>query len=186
MRRYFLCTLVLSSCLSLPSLFAQKWEFNPYAGGYWPNSLRDGGTIGLRGGLFVSPDWEVEWHGAYLTPLDIRRTNSSARATLYEIGGAYNFRVPEYTPFVSFGVGGLGTIVRHVQSLDVVGARSLQQSTGDMFLNFSYGGGLKMIRAWGPAGLRFEFRGRTIPNFYGATTTWPEFTTGLILNWGER
>src|SRR5215831_14981241 len=43
---------------------------------------------------------------------------------------------------------------------------------------FSYGGGLKAMRLWGPMGFFGDFRGRTMPNFFGHATTWPELSAG--------
>jgi hypothetical protein len=31
-----------------------------------------------------------------------------------------------------------------------------------------------------------DFRGRTIPNFFGHGTNWPELSAGLNFSWGER
>jgi len=31
-----------------------------------------------------------------------------------------------------------------------------------------------------------DFRGRTIPNFFGHGTNWPELSGGLTFSWGER
>jgi len=56
----------------------------------------------------------------------------------------------------------------------------------DTFFTFSYGGGIKANRMWGPAGLFADIRGRTIPNFFGHGTTWPELSGGLTFAWGER
>ncbi len=60
-------------------------------------------------------------------------------------------------------------------------------SSGDTFFTFSYGGGVKAIRLWGPMGFFGDFRGRTIPNFFtGHGTNWPEVSAGLNFSWGER
>ena len=45
---------------------------------------------------------------------------------------------------------------------------------------------LKGVRLWGPVGLRADFRGRTLPNFYGSSLTWFEMTGGFNIIWGER
>jgi hypothetical protein len=65
-------------------------------------------------------------------------------------------------------------------------SRTFTIESGDTFFNFSYGGGIKGERLWGPLGLRFELRGRTTPNFYGDTLQAWEPTGGIILSWGER
>jgi opacity protein-like surface antigen len=56
----------------------------------------------------------------------------------------------------------------------------------DTFLTFSYGGGIKIHRVWGPMGFFGDFRGRTIPNFFSKSTTSPEISAGLSFSWGER
>jgi hypothetical protein len=65
-------------------------------------------------------------------------------------------------------------------------ARRIVMDNGDTFFTFSYGGGVKGMRVWGPMGFRLDFRGRTIPNYYSESITRPELTGGLIFNWGER
>src|SRR5262249_51019043 len=57
---------------------------------------------------------------------------------------------------------------------------------GDTFFTFSYGGGLKAARLWGPMGVFGDFRGRTVPNFFGHSNTWPELSAGLNFSWGEK
>jgi hypothetical protein len=56
----------------------------------------------------------------------------------------------------------------------------------DTFFTFSYGGGVKAFRVAGPVGFRVDVRGRTLPNFFGESNTWAEFTGGLVFAWGER
>jgi hypothetical protein len=56
----------------------------------------------------------------------------------------------------------------------------------DTFLTFSYGVGLKATRLWGPMGLFADFRGRTVPNFFGHGNSWPELNGGLNFTWGEK
>ena len=56
----------------------------------------------------------------------------------------------------------------------------------DTFFTFSYGGGLKAARLWGPMGVFGDFRGRTVPNFFGHANTWPELSAGLNFSWGEK
>src|SRR5262245_39679683 len=58
--------------------------------------------------------------------------------------------------------------------------------SGDTFFTFSYGGGLKATRLWGPMGVFGDFRGRTVPNFLGHSNTWPELSAGLNFSWGKK
>ena len=55
------------------------------------------------------------------------------------------------------------------------------------FFTFSYGGGVKFQRVWGPLGFFGDIRGRTIPNlFNGHGTNLLELTAGLNFAWGEK
>ena len=66
----------------------------------------------------------------------------------------------------------------------VVANDVLRNST---FFTFSYGGGLKTQRVWGPLGFFGDVRGRTIPNFFnGHGTNLLELSAGLNFAWGER
>jgi hypothetical protein len=56
----------------------------------------------------------------------------------------------------------------------------------DTFLTVNYGGGFKGYRLWGPVGLRADFLGRSMPNFFGNSLTWFEMTGGVTFSWGER
>jgi hypothetical protein len=57
----------------------------------------------------------------------------------------------------------------------------------DTFFTFSYGGGLKVQRVWGPLGFFGDVRGRTIPNlFNGHGTNLLELSAGLNFAWGEK
>jgi len=55
------------------------------------------------------------------------------------------------------------------------------------YFTFSYGGGLKTQRVWGPLGFFGDVRGRTIPNFFaGHGTNLLELTAGLNFAFGEK
>ena len=55
------------------------------------------------------------------------------------------------------------------------------------FFTFSYGGGLKLQRLWGPLGFFGDVRGRAIPNFFnGHGTNLLEVSAGLNFAWGEK
>ena len=132
----------------------------------------------------------------------------SVYGLLYDVNGAWNFGSRTFvghriSPFISLGVGGLTAYVKHADSVDVLGGgfvgfnpftgqpipnpgRRVVMDDGDTFLTFNYGGGVKAMNLWGPMGLRADFRGRTIPNWYGQTMSWPEVTGGVVFTWGER
>jgi len=55
------------------------------------------------------------------------------------------------------------------------------------YFTFSYGGGLKTQKVWGPMGFFGDIRGRTFPNFFnGHGTNLLELTAGLNFSWGEK
>jgi hypothetical protein len=55
------------------------------------------------------------------------------------------------------------------------------------FFTFSYGGGIKLQRLWGPLGFFGDVRGRAIPNlFNGHGTNLLELSAGLNFAWGEK
>jgi hypothetical protein len=55
------------------------------------------------------------------------------------------------------------------------------------FFTFSYGGGIKLQRVWGPLGFFGDVRGRTIPNmFRGHQTNLLELSAGLNFAFGEK
>jgi hypothetical protein len=80
-----------------------------------------------------------------------------------------------------------GDLLRNARTKDpLTPARSLIMEDGDTFFAVSYGGGIKAINLWGPVGLRGDFRGRTMPNFFGRGLSWFEMTGGVTFTWGER
>jgi len=126
---------------------------------------------------------------------------------MYDVNGAYNFGSRSLlghrvSPYISLGAGGLTAYVKNADSTDILGGgfivspvtgalirnpgRTIVMNDGDTFLTFNYGGGVKAMNLWGPMGVRADFRGRTIPNYFGQTTSWPELTGGLVFSWGER
>ena len=68
----------------------------------------------------------------------------------------------------------------------VVVANDVLRSSSNFF-TFSYGGGLKLQRVWGPLGFFGDVRGRTIPNlFNGHGTNLLELTAGLNFAFSEK
>jgi hypothetical protein len=126
---------------------------------------------------------------------------------VYDVNGAWNFGSRSLfghrvSPFISVGVGGLTAYVKHADSAQIVGGgfvfdpvtggaianpgRSVVLTDADTFFTFNYGGGVKAMNLWGPMGLRADLKGRTIPNWFGQTMSWPEITGGVVFSWGER
>jgi hypothetical protein len=131
---------------------------------------------------------------------------ASVYAILYDINGAYNFgnrRVlgAKFDPYVVAGVGGLSAQVKDGNSALLQGGGLALNAngqlipnpaptrfihSGDTFFTVNYGGGIKASNLWGPIGFRADVRGRTIPNFFHSTPTWPEITGGLLISFGQQ
>ena len=54
------------------------------------------------------------------------------------------------------------------------------------YFTFSYGGGIKLQRLWGPLGFFGDVRGRTIPNLFHHQTNMLEVSAGLNFAFGQR
>jgi hypothetical protein len=135
------------------------------------------------------------------------------RALLWEASGNYDFASntigSRWTPYVTFGVGGITARIKNADNVFITGGGFIMNplylnaaspvpqfipnpaavrilDNNDTFFTFSYGGGIKGLRLAGPLGFRVDVRGRTIPNFFGESTTQAEFTGGLVFAWGER
>ena len=62
----------------------------------------------------------------------------------------------------------------------------IEMTHHNTFFQVRYGAGFKSVKLWWPRGLRFDFRGRTLPNYYHSTPTLLEVTGGVNFMWGER
>jgi len=200
-------------------------EIHPNAGFVWPGKvdyadttahLRDEGIYGLKVGSFVGDNFEVEGNLAYMNHFESRLAPTtldqafgiaprSIYALLYDVNGVYNFGNRPFgvrvAPYVTGGVGGLSTMVRHADVALISGqiyrndvafgpvfspTSTVVVADNSAFFSFNYGAGIKAMNAWGPVGLRADFRGRTFPNFRGESMTWPEATAGVIFTFGAR
>jgi hypothetical protein len=130
----------------------------------------------------------------------------SVRGLLYDVNTTYNFGERQFlnhriSPFITVGAGGLTTHMPNASSVFVQGGgnvigpngavmpnpgRSKIMEDRDTFFTLNYGAGVKFLNVAGPMGFRFDVRGRTLPNFFGETTTWFEPTAGLTFSWGEE
>lgn len=137
-----------------------------------------------------------------------------SRALLWEASFNYDFTGHTFggrawAPYATVGIGGITARIKNADQVFLTGGGFIMNplyvtdkspvpqfianpapvrilDNNDTFLTFSYGGGFKALRLAGPAGFRVDVRGRTIPNFFGESTTRAEFTGGLVFNWGER
>jgi hypothetical protein len=189
-----LVLILLISGAFMAGAYAQRFEFHPYAGGFSPRAedfgeFRNEGLYGLKLGAFMTPNFQLEGNLGYLNRFQLVDVEPRSRGFLYEVGGAYHFVAGRVQPFVRVGVGGITAYVGDNGILpDVDLPFQITQNPledRDTFFVFSYGGGLKAVRLWGPLGLRGDIRGRTIPNILGDSTSWLEASGGITLSWGE-
>src|SRR5262249_10606793 len=115
----------------------------------------------------------------------------------YNFGKRSIFKSPQVRPYVTGAVGGLTTRVKDPDAFvlnvrPVVVPCTTMYVTNDVlgssntFFTFSYGGGVKAHRLWGPMGVFGVIRGRTFPIFFSTSLNWPELSAGLTFSWGER
>ena len=113
-----------------------------------------------------------------------------------------------WTPYLVFGVGGITARLKNADSTFISGGGFIRNplyvnagsavqmfipnpapvrvlDNNDTFFTFSYGGGFKALKVAGPLGFRVDVRGRTIPNFFGDSATFAEFTGGLAFGQGR-
>jgi|RhiMethySRZTD1v2_1073278.scaffolds.fasta_scaffold179020_3 hypothetical protein len=182
------------------SLSAQKGEIYPNAGYFWSDTMNNGqrlqsdGIYGLKGGVFLNQNVQLEGSFGYLNHFELRPSSlnpsmGAVRGFLYDVNLAYNFGERQFlnhriSPFITAGTGGLTTHIPNAPSMLINGGTTLENK--DTFLTVNYGAGVKFLNVAGPMGFRFDVRGRTLPNFFGETTTWFEPTAGLTFSWGER
>jgi hypothetical protein len=134
-------------------------------------------------------------------------TQPATRAYLYDANYAFNFGERQFlshrfAPYISAGVGGLtNQMTNDVPFTFVQGGGNIITPSGLIVPNptpsktmrsgatqftVNYGLGVKFFNVTGPVGFRVDLRGRTLPNFYGQSTSWLEPTAGLLFSWGER
>ena len=198
--------------VSTATLSAQRAEIYPNAGFIWPRHMdngqnfRDQAIWGVKGGVFLGQNIQVEGSFEYLNHFQLRQppnpfnavfavAQPAVRGLLYDANFTYNFGERQLhnerriRPFLSAGAGGLTAHIPDAPSVFIQGGGRVPSKimdSGATFFTVNYGGGLRFLHLAGPMGFRVDVRGRTIPNFFGETTTWLEPTAGVTFSWGER
>jgi len=171
-------------------------------------------VFGVRGGGYITKNFELGGNYYWNPHFQPRKANAAAslagdlgfpqgavRANVYDVEFTYHFGERSLfgstvRPYVVGAGGGLTTNIKNEDAF-VLNVRSVPTAagvvfrpndvleSGDTFFTFSYGGGVKATRLWGPMGVFGDFRGRTVPNFLGHSNTWPEVNAGFVFSWGE-
>lgn len=101
--------------------FAQKYEVYPFLGGFWPmandsiGDIKHQGFYGIRGGVHLTPEFQLEGSVGYLNHFELRGTDPEVRAFTYDAIASWNFSArevfgPELSPYATVGVGALRTV----------------------------------------------------------------------------
>jgi hypothetical protein len=158
-------------------------------------------VYGVKGAFFLSDRVQLEGNLGYINHFQFELTDPKSRAFIWEVAPTVNFyntRFNKVVPFISIGAGGVTGLVgdpedvdddlfeSNVADISPVGGPSLALEDGDTFFTVSYGGGVKALNLLGPMGVRADFRGRSMPNFFGNSVSWLEMSGGLTFTWGER
>lgn len=102
---------------------AQKFEFTPYAGGFFPGKwdrdnngngdleLKNEGIYGLRASGYIKERWQIEGNFGYINHFEFKEFDPESRAFLYDANFVYNFPTTtigrRFSPYLSIGAGGL-------------------------------------------------------------------------------
>jgi len=179
-------------------------------------SFQNNQLLGVRGGYYITPAFELGGNWSWSNHFQPNSSaaapglagvlgfpQGTVRANIWEIEFAYNFGKHSVfgstavRPYVVGGTGGLttnakdpDTFVLNVRPVVVPGTTLFFTNDvlngSETFFTFSYGGGIKAKRLWGPMGFFGDIRGRSVPNFFSTSLNWPELSAGLTFSWGER
>ena len=162
---------------------AAKSDFEFFIGAYDPGSELSGtffktaGLIGFRSGRSITPFAGTEFSYTLLRNLVDPGKNFTGRA--HAFNGNFLLQVPA-GQFIPFGTVGFGTIV----------GSSNEQIKFRVAPTWNTGGGIKITRIFGPAGLRFDVRyyrsqtGTELPLVSREVDfTFAEITGGLLFSW---
>src|SRR5438874_1253983 len=173
-------------------------EIDPNAGFVWPKHvnfadttahMRDEGIYGLKAAAYLTDYFQVEGNFAYMSHFESRLAPTTLDQTfgiqprtvyglLYDLNGVWNFAQrpvfgSRWSPYVTGGIGGLSTEVRHADAALIGGEIYRTDSSTRMavlnptstvivhdntaFLSLNYGAGIKSMKMVGPMGFRVDF-----------------------------
>src|SRR5262245_40332765 len=139
------------------SLFAQRVELYPNVGFVWPDTMNNGQSFktdaiyGLKGGVFLNQNAQVEGSFGYMNHFEIRQqpnpfnpvfgiVQPSVRGLLYDANLAYNFGERQFlnsriSPFLVVGGGGLTTHIPNATSVFIQGGGNVITPSGAVVPN---------------------------------------------------
>src|SRR5262245_19764180 len=135
-------------CAFVTSAYAQRFEIHPYAGFFFAGKaahildVKNRPMFGVKGAMFANKNFGIEGNLGYIDNLAFQGTLTRKKAYIWEGLATYNLS----NFYASYGLGGVTTSVSD-DSVDFWGNAI---PTRDTFLAMSYGGGLKLLRKWGP------------------------------------
>jgi outer membrane protein with beta-barrel domain len=134
------------------TLSAQKMEIYPNAGFIWPRhfdngqNFKDEGIYGLKGGVFLNQNFQLEGSFGYLNHFEMRQppnpfnpafgiTQPTIRGYLYDFNTVYNFGERQFlharvAPFVVAGGGGLTTAIKNADVAFIEGGGNVITPSG--------------------------------------------------------
>jgi len=175
--------------------FAQKYEIHPLIGRTAPTkwadlyNLKSVSIVGVKAAMYADNTTQIEAELEYLPHFEFRDTDPEIRGWVWGINLSKNFFLDKskMIPFYHFGVGG---VTAHTGSSTPVtmqlADRTVRIDNNDTFLALSYGVGVKALRVIGPAGVRVNILGRTMPNYFNRANSWAEISGGLVFTFGNK
>src|SRR6476620_3497587 len=114
-----LLSLAVLICAFSVVAFAQRFEIDPYVGGFFSGKaahildVKNQPMYGVKAGWFANQNFEIEGHFGYINDLSYQGTLTRKRAYIWE--GLATYNLSKF--YASYGLGGVTTTVSEA-SLD--------------------------------------------------------------------
>jgi hypothetical protein len=173
-------SLLVFALLAAPPALARAQDISVFAGGLFPGSASYGGAstplergpvYGVRLSTPFAKLLKLEHTLAFSNDFLVPRGSGSitgARGLLFHTNLLASVPAGAFVPFVTAGLG----FVRQYGAEDL--------PVGTKFA-INYGGGLKLPRAYGPLGLRFDARGYRARGVFSGSVHMFELSAGIVL-----
>ena len=189
--------------IMVPVAHAQEVQLSPYIGAAFSSKVantakfKQSPVYGVRWSVYIIPQFSLEANLGRQNDFRFDGTSGTTHAYHFDFNSLYYFNregpkaepVTKFAPYVTAGIGMLnvsGNQVFTVAGGKVVTtvpagttSRTLVLGDGARYLSFNYGGGIQGTRLAGPVGVRFDARGKTVPNLLGGAAHFMEISAGL-------